>query len=119
MLFPSHFGRPNIFPDYTKTLTFQVIGRDLRVIIDCLVTGEFSGSPFNSIEVPTYEPIMILRDPPGSYSKAVYENVETTLMFYDRQFKQSRTYSSGLTYSHDRTEAESECEGLGFMVRTI
>lgn len=61
-------GRPNIDPPYTKPLTFQVIGHDVRKEIDCIVTGAFGDSPFQSIEVPEYLPIMILRDPPGSGS---------------------------------------------------
>ena len=61
-------GRPNIDPPFTKPLTFQVVGHDVRKEIDCIVTGAFGDSPYLSIEVPEYLPIMILRDPPGSGS---------------------------------------------------
>ena len=74
-------GRPNIVSDYTKRLTFQVFGSNSSMslvepkVIHCLVTGKFDGSPFNSVQVPIYEPIMILRDPPGSYCKCTFSLV--------------------------------------------
>ncbi len=39
----------------------------------------FSKGPGNSFALPTHEPIMILRDPPGGDSYASYSYVQTTV----------------------------------------
>ena len=41
--------------------------------------GLYSKGPGNSFSLPTHEPIMILRDPPGGDSFAFYKNIKTTI----------------------------------------
>ena len=47
------------------------------------IEGLYSKGEGNTISLPTHEPIMILRDPPGGASTASYENVVTTAKIVD------------------------------------
>ena len=58
-------GRPNIVAPYTKPIIFKVIGADLEHKAAIFIEGLYSKGPGNSFALPTHEPIMILRDPPG------------------------------------------------------
>ena len=60
-------GRPNIVFPYTKNLIFKVLGgtSDVEHKAAICVEGLYSKGPGNSFALPTHEPIMILRDPPG------------------------------------------------------
>jgi len=60
-------GRPNPFKPYTKNIIFKVIGGASNVIhvAEFFIEGLYSKGDGNSFALPTHDPIMILRDPPG------------------------------------------------------
>lgn len=61
-------GRPYPFgPTYTKNINFKVIGgvSSAQHFAEFFVEGLFSKGNGNSFALPTHEPIMVLRDPPG------------------------------------------------------
>ena len=60
-------GRPNIVSPYTKNIIFKIIGGTSEVEYKAaiFVSGLYSKGPGNSFALPTHEPIMVLRDPPG------------------------------------------------------
>jgi hypothetical protein len=73
-------GRPNIIAPYTKSIFFSVSGgtEDVRHTAAVFINGLYSKGPGNSFALPTHQPIMVLRDPPGGSSYASYENIVTT-----------------------------------------
>ncbi|GFH57847.1 hypothetical protein CTEN210_14323 [Chaetoceros tenuissimus] len=73
-------GRPNPFGTYNKKLLISVIGgtEEVKHEASVFIEGLYSKGEGNTISLPTHEPIMILRDPPGGASTASYENVVTT-----------------------------------------
>jgi hypothetical protein len=44
-----------------------------------IVTGDYTLGYKNAVPLPTHEPLMTLRDPPGGLSYAAYENVHTVM----------------------------------------
>ena len=72
-------GRPNIIAPYTKSIFFSVSGtEDVMHTAAVFINGLYSKGPGNSFALPTHQPIMVLRDPPGGSSYASYENIVTT-----------------------------------------
>ena len=73
-------GRPRIDADYEKSIMFSVIGgtEDVTHNANIFISGLYSKGPGNSFALPTHQPIMVLRDPPGGSSYASYENIVTT-----------------------------------------
>jgi len=71
-------GRPNPFASpYTKNINFKVIGgvRSVQHFSEFFIQGMYSKGSGNSFALPTHEPIMILRDPPGmqqSFKHIIY-----------------------------------------------
>ena len=65
---------------YTKQLLIRVIGgtEEVKHEASVFIEGLYSKGEGNTISLPTHEPIMILRDPPGGASTASYQNVVTT-----------------------------------------
>jgi len=62
-------GRPYPFgPTYTKNINFKVIGgvSSVQHFAEFFIEGLFSKGSGNSFALPTHEPIMVLRDPPGT-----------------------------------------------------
>jgi hypothetical protein len=60
-------GRPNPFGTFTKNINFKVIGGavDVKHFAEFFIEGLYSKGDGNSFALPTHDPIMILRDPPG------------------------------------------------------
>lgn len=59
-------GRPNPFGDYTRNILFSVVGagKDIKHNAVFFIDGLFSKGQGNSVSLPTYDPILVLRDPP-------------------------------------------------------
>lgn len=61
-------GRPNPFSPYTRNMFFSVtapdLSEDIRHKAVFFIEGLYKKGPGNSFVLPTYEPIMVLRDPP-------------------------------------------------------
>jgi hypothetical protein len=78
-------GRPNKYDDYRKDLLVQALDKDMVVLAthkaQVIVTGDYVEGAGKSFALPTYQPIMILRDPPGGLSQASYQNVATSKYF--------------------------------------
>lgn len=60
-------GRPNIIKPFTKNVNIKVFDgeKDVHHRADFFVQGPFSKGKGNSFALPTHQPLMILRDPPG------------------------------------------------------
>jgi hypothetical protein len=60
-------GRPNPFKPFTKNINFKVIGgaRNVNHFAEFFIEGLYSKGDGNSFALPTHDPIMIIRDPPG------------------------------------------------------
>jgi hypothetical protein len=60
-------GRPNIYGNFRKDLTAEILDKDLQVKkihhAFVVVTGDYTTGPGESFALPTYFPLMILRDP--------------------------------------------------------
>ena len=82
-------GRPNISSPYTKNVNIKVQGADsdLQHRADFFIVGLFSKGPKESFALPTHQPIMVLRDPPGSGSFASYENIRTSIRIFETDDK--------------------------------
>lgn len=65
---------------YMKQLLISVLGGTEEVTHEAsvFIEGLYTKGEGATISLPTHEPIMILRDPPGGASTASYENVVTT-----------------------------------------
>eukprot|EP00957_Ditylum_brightwellii_P130260 9936730-Ditylum_brightwellii.AAC.1 len=73
-------GRPKIAGDHIKTVLIQVLGDDNnKHTSGIFVEGLYDKGPGDSFAVPTHEPLLILRDPPGGLSYASYNNMKTTI----------------------------------------
>ena len=114
-------GRPNIIEPFTKSVTFSTIGGTASLSHQALffIEGFYSQGPGNSFALPTHEPIMVLRDPPGGSSQAHYENVQTTVRVVTSETEStSSTHFDSKLVGVISNEAEA-CVGGGFGVIVI
>jgi hypothetical protein len=62
-------GRPNVNAPYTKNIKFTAMVHgslaEVKHVAEVFVEGLFSSGQGNSFALPKYEPLMVLRDPPG------------------------------------------------------
>ena len=74
-------GRPNPVAPYTKRIIIKTMGgtQEVKHVATIFIEGEYSEGKGDSFALPSHEPIMILRDPPGGDSFATYDNVKSTL----------------------------------------
>ncbi len=88
-------GRPNIVSPFTKSIIFTV--KDIPGVDPHVATffieGLYSKGPGNSFALPTHEPIMILRDPPGGSSSATYEYVQSTVRIVEAESEASMAFA--------------------------
>ena len=110
-------GRPTIYEkDKTRNMHFSVIGKS--GVIDqytasIFISGLYSKGPGKSLALPTHEPILVLRDPPGGNSYASFENIVTTARVVSNSTQIS---GSGLSMKEVKAGIEFEtdiCTGLG------
>ena len=107
-------GRPNIVAPFTKSMIFKVIGANVGHKAAIFIEGLYSKGPGNSFALPTHEPIMILRDPPGGLSYAKYENIVSTFKLKTTEdetvLENSMSASAALTVDYKSLL----CKGAGF-----
>jgi hypothetical protein len=109
-------GRPNYLPDYKKSFTFEAMEDGVvlrRHIAEFIVTGDYDQGGGPSFALPTYEPVLVLRDPPGGLSTASYTNVQTTISVTTENMKVMAGYNAGLAASVTSTAAVKACAGGG------
>ncbi|GFH43554.1 hypothetical protein CTEN210_00027 [Chaetoceros tenuissimus] len=102
-------GRPNISkgveePYYSKNVNIRVVGgaNNVQHRADFFIEGQFSKGSGDSFAIPTYQPVMILRDPPGGGSTASYNNIRSSVRIYNK---------------HDKTSNDGEVTlALGFVI---
>ena len=96
---------------------FQVLGDDsVEFLFGLFVEGLYEKGRGNSFAIPTHEPIMILRDPPGGLSHASYENIVTTFKA-DMQDRETFMHYTFAMRMKSVTKMEySQCSGLGVAV---
>ncbi|CAB9525330.1 Cupin superfamily protein [Seminavis robusta] len=112
-------GRPNLYEDFRKDLTLEVLDKNLKPLkthrAEVVVIGDYVKGPGASFALPTYKPILVLRDPPGGLSQSIYENVQTSVKVKSSTVERVKD----TTFHFDRSiggEAElSMCAGFGAM----
>ena len=108
-------GRPNIIAPYTKSIFFSVSGtEDVRHTAAVFINGLYSKGPGNSFALPTHQPIMVLRDPPGGSSYASYENIVTTAKVVTSSTHVSGNSKLGLNIKTGVDVKTETCAGGGF-----
>ncbi|CAB9509704.1 Cupin superfamily protein [Seminavis robusta] len=112
-------GRPRVDSPYRKTFKVKVTKQGVRIlthVAEMVVTGDYKLGEGKSFALPTYEPILILRDPPGGLSQASYENVQTTMRVKSAEFErlEDLSHNSRLHIGAD-IDAES-CAGFGIEI---
>ncbi|CAB9521505.1 Cupin superfamily protein [Seminavis robusta] len=117
-------GRPRVDSPYRKTFKVKVTKQGVRVlthVAELVITGDYKLGEGKSFALPTYEPILILRDPPVGLSQASYENVQTTMRVKSAEFErlEDLSHNSRLHIGAD-IDAES-CAGFGieFCLKTF
>lgn len=112
-------GRPNIYGDYRKDFTVEVLDRDLDTIkrhkAEVVVVGDYVKGPGASFALPTYKPILVLRDPPGGKSQAVYENVQSTVEVTSSSVERVLDTEHNFKYNVGFKGDIDFCAGLGAM----
>jgi hypothetical protein len=90
-------GRPNIISPYTKNIIFKVIGgtSDVAHKAAVFVSGLYSKGPGNSFALPTHEPLMILRDPPGRFSLSSSDQLDSLFILLTLCI----SFAGGLSYA--------------------
>ena len=114
-------GRPNYLPDFNKTFTIEVQDRDImrRHVAEFIVTGDFDLDKGPSFALPTYKPILVLRDPPGGLSTASYTNVQTTIAVTMENTKAMGGFDAGLDIGITGGASLETCAGGGFGVMML
>ena len=108
-------GPPNTIPPHSKTFTaeFRRTPTSLGVqeVATAVVVGDYERGLIEALDVPIYEPVMILRDPPGGGSYASYTNMETTIELTHETFSH-KSSSGGFNHSKEFIGAAIEfCVG--------
>lgn len=106
-------GRPNPFPPYTRNMFFSVTNTNIQHTAEVFIDGLYTKGPGNSIAIPTFEPVMILRDPPGGLSSATYENIVTTTKLVQSGTTVSGNSHLGLTIGAGASFEGELCTGGG------
>ena len=109
-------GRPNILAPYTKRLIIKTIGGTQEVEHEAtiFIEGEYSKGKGDSFALPSHEPIMILRDPPGGSSSAFYENVKSTLRVVESETSTNINANASVKPSIEVEPDAELCAGGGF-----
>ncbi|CAB9515004.1 Cupin superfamily protein [Seminavis robusta] len=109
-------GRPRIDSPYRKQFKVKVTKAGVRLlthVAEVVITGDYKLGSGKSFALPTYNPILVLRDPPGGLSQASYENVQTTMRVRSAEYeKLSDVYHTSRLHLGADIDAGS-CAGLG------
>ena len=101
VLFPLLVGPPNTISPFTKVFTAEFRPRPnalgVQETIQPVIVGDYEEGLVEAVDVPVYEPVMILRDPPGGNSYVTYENVETTIEVTHETFMAKTSNGTYLT----------------------
>ena len=109
-------GRPNIVEPYTKRIFIKTIGgtQEAEHEATVFIEGEYSKGKGDSFALPSHEPIMILRDPPGGSSSASYENVKSTLRVVESETSTNLNANASIKPSVEFEPDAEFCAGGGF-----
>ena len=76
-------GRPVLAPPFQRSFTAEFRrtpgASGVQASFTPVVVGDFDQGLVDVVDLPVYEPVMILRDPPGGQSYVSYKNMETTI----------------------------------------
>eukprot|EP00978_Attheya_sp_CCMP212_P027543 scaffold92309_cov43-Attheya_sp.AAC.1 len=67
-----------------------------------------------SFALPTYKPILVLRDPPGGLSTASYQNVQTTIKVTSSSRESYKGFNAGIKLGFGGDQTVQLCSGGGF-----
>ena len=113
-------GRPNRGGDHTKEFLVEVLDKDLRTIkthrARVAVVGDYVLKKLASFALPTFEPILILRDPPGGLSQATYANMDSTIKVKSSSRSRTRDATFGMKRGVGASAELDLCVGLGAAV---
>jgi len=102
--------------DYTKALfiTMEKSGKQHKT--DVVLVGDYELSDKFSAALPTHEPLLVIRDPPGGGSYSYYENVLTTVSVEMEQYEVFVGFDSELVMGSGTEIDLSMCAGVGAAV---
>lgn len=106
-------GQPNPTAPYTKSLFVSLDTTGASHKCDVVVTGDFELPGGFSVAVPTYKPIMAIRDPPGGGSYSYYNNMKTTVRLTLEHFESTTGFDTSFEADFGAEEEASLCVGLG------
>ncbi|CAB9518222.1 Cupin superfamily protein [Seminavis robusta] len=112
-------GRPRVDSPYRKTFKVKVTKQGVRVlthVAELVVTGDYKLGEGKSFALPTYEPILILRDPPGGLSQASYENVQTTMRVKSAEHEKLEDLSHNSRLHIGADIDQGSCAGFGLSI---
>ena len=105
-------GPPNVDGDYYRWVDFEVGGKDHKACF--VLTGDYSLGDLKSFDLPSHEPLLVLRDPPGGQSYASYENVHTTMRVDSSSHEVHAGYALNFVAGGQARSKADICAGGGF-----
>ena len=85
--------------------------------LNIVITGSEEKDGSQSIQYPTHNPLLVLRDPPGGNSYVQYQNVVTTFVMKHTKLERHIDYESKLNIQIDQGEMDDDgCVGFGAMI---
>jgi len=107
-------GLPKITGTLSKTVIIEFNGATHTSNVT--LVGDYEVSDKLSVALPTYKPLLVIRDPPGGGSYSYYENVLTTISVELEQWETFVGFDASVEATLG-TEAEtSVCGGFGLML---
>jgi len=110
-------GIPRTFagsdPEYPFTKTITISSGSSTHLMRVVIVGDHSDGLGNSFSVPTLEPLLIIRDPPGGKSSVSYSNVETTTRITMDNFEAYAGFDVAAELHWNVQTKSSSCAGLG------
>lgn len=119
-ILPFRIPRPNKTPPFTKYLDIQLGGLSPlthRAVV--VVTGNFNNGKVFSVGLPTYKPLLVLRDPPGGLSYSYYKNMRSVVRLKMEDYKVWGGVVHNLDISLLADNHADACIGGGAIVLTI
>jgi len=109
-------GRPRILKPYTKNVVFSIIGgtEEVKHTAVVFVDGMYEEGPGDSFALPTHQPILVIRDPPGGKSYASYKNMVTTAKIVSSSSKISGAGTMRASIGIGFEQKGQACAGGGF-----
>ena len=112
-------GRPTIYEkDNTRNMHVSIIGQSGVIgsyTASIFISGLYNKGPGQSFALPTHEPILVLRDPPGGNSYASFKNIVTTAKVVSSSDRMSASHVKTIDLKYGSDISSVVCLPLGFI----